>query len=133
MRAVHALLILVSLSFLTALDVPRELTVPQKGEPASRVLALWDQTRPILIEDAGQPLSDSASLARGAPLAQAWTALNDSLANTDEAGATHAVLKLIEDLYGRPESQPDRRMSIRNDTRRNFAQRLQNVDGRLRR
>lgn len=133
LRAVHAFLALMAFPFLLALDVPRELTVPEQGEPMSRILALWDQTRPILIADAGQPLSDADSLARGAPLVEAWSALDASLANTDESGETHAVLKLINDLYGRPESPPDRRMSIRNDTRRNFAQRLQNVEGRLRR
>jgi len=132
-RAVHAFLALSALPFLLALDTPRELTVPSQGEPMTRILALWDQTRPILIADAGQPLSDADSLARGAPLVEAWSALDASLANTEEAGETHAVLKLINDLYGRPESPPDRRMSIRNDTRRNFAQRLQNVEGRLRR
>ena len=134
MRAMHSFLALVlSIPFLLALDVPRDLTVPVQGDPNSRIHMLWDQTRPILIEDAGQPLSDAQSLARGAPLVESWTELADDLAASDEAGEIHAVLKLINDLYGRPESQPDRRMTIRNDTRHNFAQRLQTVESRLRR
>lgn len=129
----HSFLALLLLPFLVALDVPHQLTVPQSGEPMARIRTLWDQTRPILIDDAGQPLNDAQSLARGEPLVDAWTELSEDLANTDEAGEIHAVLKLINDLYGRPESPPERRMSIRNDARRNFGQRLQNVEGRLRR
>jgi hypothetical protein len=130
MRVLRSLALLACLTVLMAVDTP-DLSVPADGEPAERVLALWNQTKPILLADAGLALSDGQALTRGRPLVEAWTALEADLAASEEAGETHAVLKLINDLYGRPGSTPERRMMIRNQTRRDFGPRLQNVEQRL--
>ncbi|MEQ8860662.1 MAG: hypothetical protein RIC56_18625 [Pseudomonadales bacterium] len=132
MRAVRFPLLLACLAGLTGFDAPT-LRVPGDGQPAERVLALWEQTRPILLADAGQPLSDAQALAHGAPVLDAWTRLEAQLAASDASGETHAVMKLLNDFYGRPQSTPQRRLAIRNRTRAEFAQRLQNVEQRLRR
>ena len=131
MRALRILMPFFCLVGLTAFDSPRNLTVPTQGEPSERVLALWNETKPILLADASEPLSDEQSVARGVPLIATWTQLQSSLANTDAAGEAHAVLKLLSDLYGRAQSAPARRIQVRNDARRAFAERLTSVENRL--
>lgn len=118
-------------TFLSAYDVPRTLHPTADGSPAERVVELWEQTRPIVMSDVQEPLTDSQAMARGAPLVQVWTTLATSIAGTDADAGASAVIKLLNDLYGRPESTPQRRMSARNDLRANFGQRLQIVDRRL--
>ena len=132
MPAVRLFVLPVLILLLAGFDEARQLSVPAAGAPAERIAALWQQTRPLLIADVGQPLNDAQSLARGAPVVDAWTGLQTSLANTDESGEVHAVLKLLLDVYGRPEATPERRIATRNDARRDFSQRLANVEGRMR-
>ncbi|HEY5647290.1 MAG TPA: hypothetical protein VIS76_15175 [Pseudomonadales bacterium] len=133
MRAVSLLFLPLCVLLLSGFDDVRQLSVPTAGTPDDRIAALWQQTRPLLIADAGQPLTDAESLARGAPLVEAWTELQASLAATDASGEVHAVLKLLNDMYGRPEAKPERRVATRNETRRDFGQRLATVESRLNR
>jgi len=133
MRAIRFLLPCLCLIGLTAFDSPRTLTVPTQGDPSQRVLALWGDTRPIVIADAGERLSDPESVARGAPLIAAWTQLQTAIASSDAAGEAHAVLKLLNDLYGREQSAPGRRIAVRNQTRVDFGNRLANIESRLNR
>lgn len=92
---------------------------------------MWNDTRPILLQDALKPLSDSQALARGAALIPSWMALEESLAAAGGGGETRAVLKLLNDFYGRPGTPETRRVAQRNDVRANFAERLAMVDNRV--
>lgn len=111
-------------------DVSRDLQLPAQGSASQQVIELWNQTRPILLADAGEPLSDSQAMARGAPLVESWTKLETSLAG-EASGETGAVLKLLHDFYGRPDSTVSRRTAVRNQLRSDFAQRLSTVENRL--
>lgn len=131
MRAPRLFLIAACVTLLSAYDVPAKLEPVATGSPAERVVALWEQTRPIVMADAKEPLTDSQALARGAPLVEVWSLLESSIVGTDAGPDANAVIKLLNDLYGRPESTPQRRMTVRNDLRANFGQRLQILDRRL--
>jgi len=105
-------MLLAGVAGLAAFDVP-PLVPPTDGTPAERVLALWNQTKPIMLADGAEVLNDQQALARGAPLIEVWTRLEADLAASEEGGETHAVLKLLNDFYGRPASTPERRMVVR--------------------
>lgn len=128
--AVRVALSLFVLSAATAAGNTPPLTVPTAGSAAERVQTLWTATRPRILEDASQPLSDAQLVARGSPLIDAWTSLETSLGDADD-GDVHAVLKFLGDLYGREQSSPQRRSALRNDARQTFGMRLDRLEQRL--
>jgi len=132
MRAIIKILTVCLLTVLAcAAATPRSLSVPTSGSGAERIIHMWQQTREIIVADAASPHTDAEWVALGAPLIEPWTSLETKFGESEEASKARAVVKLLNDVYGRAYSTPERRRPMRTQALQSLSERLNDLEGRI--
>ena len=111
--------------------------VPADGTPGQRVKKLWEATSPVIRSDAQAQLGDKEYQDKRTSLFSAWVMLQGklSLAEAKDEKAQRTipeVLKLIDNLYGFPGFQPERREKDREVAKKYFDERFRKLDIQIR-
>lgn len=110
--------------------------VPADGTPGERVKKLWESTSPMIKADARAKIVDREYQEKRTPLFSAWVMLQGklSLAEQKDEQAQRVipeVLKMIDNLYGFPGFDADRRAKDRETAKKYFDERFQKLDLRI--
>jgi hypothetical protein len=138
MRSMQALAIGLMLLFLTVGSGSAEelvVQVPESGPISARVHQLWQETRPIIEQDARAGQNDAYYQARRGPLFEAWVKLQvaNSLAehpSEDVGQLIPRILETIDQVYGFPGFTEAERINHRQNVGRSIYL-LKDVDKRI--
>lgn len=111
-------------------------SVPEEGTPGQRVQKLWEATGPDMKADAAANLSDKEYQDKRTPLFSVWVKLQGKLSmiETKDEKAQRVipeVLKFIDNLYGFPGFEPERREEDRSIAKKYFDKRFKKLDDQI--
>ncbi len=105
--------------------------IPLQDSAVDRIVRLWLNTKPVITSDARSEYTDDEYMKRGFALWDAWAKVRSEYGLADKENVIHDIVALIEDLYGREYSSPQRREMLRTDAKANFEIYIEEIERKI--